>query len=176
MNGHTEPLRCGIPFAKLQDALTAGKLRFTQLKDRHPGLKGYLVLCAPSGQIDIDVDLPRMLEDLPDLFLDNAVKTQARDLVRELRLVEKKKDEAETEQRPALQKRIEVLNECIRNMSRNFAVNGSCPIEIRFHHLNYPLIWKLQADDLIDRELTPQSRASIRIVLGTLSRIANLSP
>jgi hypothetical protein len=31
------------------------------------------------------------------------------------------------------------------------------------------LVWKLQADELVDRNLTPQTKASIRIVLGTLA-------
>lgn len=35
--------------------------------------------------------------------------------------------------------------------------------------LEYALIAHLQADDLVDRELTPQTRASIRIVLGSLA-------
>lgn len=35
--------------------------------------------------------------------------------------------------------------------------------------LDYALIAHLQADDLVDRELTPQTRASIRIVLGALA-------
>jgi len=46
-----------------------------------------------------------------------------------------------------------------------------CQIEIRFLDLKYDLVWKLQADDLIDRNLTPQTKASIRIVLGTLAQL-----
>jgi len=37
-------------------------------------------------------------------------------------------------------------------------------------NLEYDLIWKLQTDELVDRELTPQTKASIRIVLGTVSQ------
>jgi hypothetical protein len=47
-----------------------------------------------------------------------------------------------------------------------------CQVEIRFNRLNYALIWKLQADDLVDRKLTLQTKASIRIVLGTLAQFA----
>ena len=43
-------------------------------------------------------------------------------------------------------------------------------VEIRFQYLNYDLIWNLQVDDLIDCDLTPQGKASIRIILGTLGR------
>jgi hypothetical protein len=45
-------------------------------------------------------------------------------------------------------------------------------VEIRFNDLNYDLVWKLQVDDLVDRNLTPQTKASIQIVLGTLSKFA----
>jgi hypothetical protein len=33
----------------------------------------------------------------------------------------------------------------------------------------HELIRQLQSDEMVDRELTPQTRASIRIVLGSLS-------
>lgn len=36
----------------------------------------------------------------------------------------------------------------------------------------YEPISKLQSDELVDRELIPQTRASIRIVLGTLANFA----
>lgn len=48
--------------------------------------------------------------------------------------------------------------------------DGQCQVEIRFSELKYELVWMLQGDELVDRKLTPQSKASIRIVLGTLDR------
>ena len=36
--------------------------------------------------------------------------------------------------------------------------------------LKFDLVWKLQVDDLVDRDLTPQTKASICIVLGTLAQ------
>lgn len=47
-----------------------------------------------------------------------------------------------------------------------------CQVELRFHELKFDLIWKLQVDDCVDRDLTPQTRASIRIVLGTLASLS----
>ena len=41
-------------------------------------------------------------------------------------------------------------------------------IELRFHDLDYPLLDQLRLDPLVDPTLTPQTRASIRIVLGEL--------
>jgi hypothetical protein len=45
-------------------------------------------------------------------------------------------------------------------------------IEVRIHILRHSLIRKLKKDPLIDRELTMQSDASIRIVMGTLDTLA----
>jgi len=50
--------------------------------------------------------------------------------------------------------------------------DGNTQVEIRFNDLKYDLIWKLQADNLVDRNLTPQTKASIQIVLGTLAQFA----
>jgi len=45
-------------------------------------------------------------------------------------------------------------------------------IEIRFKELKYDeVIWPLQQDPLVDRLRTPQTRASIRIVLGTIDEL-----
>ncbi len=176
MTDPTEPLPCGIAIPKFQHALAAGDLRFARIKDRYPRLKGYLVLSSPNGQTETDNGLPKMIGEFPELFLDSVVKTQMRDLVRDLRLAEKQKEEAEIEQRPKLQERIETQHERIRDISCNLIVDGSCHIEIRFRHLDYDLIWKLQTDEGVDRELTPQSRASIRIVLGTISKFTQIKP
>ena len=50
--------------------------------------------------------------------------------------------------------------------------NENAQVEIRFKDLKHSFVWQLQADELVDRDLTPQTKASIRIVLGTLGRFA----
>jgi hypothetical protein len=45
-------------------------------------------------------------------------------------------------------------------------------VEVRIHILRHAIIRKLKKDPLIDRELTLQSDASIRIVMGTLDTLA----
>ena len=49
-------------------------------------------------------------------------------------------------------------------------------IEVRTQILRHSLIRKLKKDPLIDRELTIQSDASIRIVMGTLDTLAGIKP
>ncbi len=41
--------------------------------------------------------------------------------------------------------------------------------------VSYCLMCKLQVDQLVDRQLTPQTKASIRIVLGTVDHFARIS-
>jgi hypothetical protein len=65
---------------------------------------------------------------------------------------------------------IERLKEQLDQLAHQLNYDEKCQVEIRFNDLKYDLIWKLQADDLVDRNLTPQTKASIRIVLGTLAQ------
>ena len=176
MNDHTAPLPDGITFAQFHEALAAGKLRIKLIKDRHPELKGYLALGSQNEQTEADNDLPRMIEEFPDLFHDSVIKTRAKNHVCNLRIAEKSYENAKLGQRSKISEVIKVLKEGIQDISRNLVVNGNCRIEIRFRHLDYALIWKLQSDEGVDRDLTPQTRASIRIVLGTLSRFAHVQP
>lgn len=85
-----------------------------------------------------------------------------------LKFIEFKKPEKPTD--------IEVKEwkEQFESLSEPLEFNGCVQAEIRFNQLDYELIAKLQADDMIDRELTPQTRASISIVLGTLGHFASL--
>lgn len=47
-------------------------------------------------------------------------------------------------------------------------------IELRFTSLVYELIWQLQRDPLIDCHLTPATKASVRIVVGTIGGLAKM--
>lgn len=50
--------------------------------------------------------------------------------------------------------------------------SGDSLFEIRLGRLHYEEIWRMQADERVDTARTPQSRASIRIVLGTVVQFA----
>ena len=63
----------------------------------------------------------------------------------------------------------------LQQLAPQFQYDERCQVELRFNDLNYALIWKLQADGLVDRGLTPQTGASIRIVLGTLGQFERIS-
>lgn len=68
---------------------------------------------------------------------------------------------------------LDELKEQLEQLGTRLRFVGHSQVELRFHELNYDLIWKLQTDDLVDRRLTPQTKTSIRIVLGTLEHFSS---
>ncbi len=126
---------------------------------RHRQLDGYMVLSMPPSQASINSDFVTMLTELPDLFHENPSKIEAVALC---------SDETSKQDRH--------IREYLDNIALDLTVEGTCRIETRFNHLDYGLIERLKEDDLVDQELTPRTRASIRIVLGTISSLAGPPP
>lgn len=149
-----------IDVSLLREALAQSQIRFSLLKERYPRLRGWLVLSNPTGQSDIGGDWVVMLGAFPGLFHDTPAKTSA------LALLGTVGDLNDPERKRKLDARMETL-------SSGMQVDGSCRVEIRFDHLDYKLIRELLSDKLVDQVLTSQSRASIRIVLGTVSGLAS---
>lgn len=143
---------------QFQTAVAAAHQRFALIRGKYPELKAYLVLSSPIGQTKIESSPIQILSEFPDLIIDDENKAKLLPLV-EL-MASKDSDDPEKKR---LQKQADQL---AGELELQF--NENCQIEIRFHDLNYDLIWQLQADELVDRNLTPQTKASIQFVLGTL--------
>jgi hypothetical protein len=62
----------------------------------------------------------------------------------------------------------------IQALSYKLHLTENAQIEVRTQILRHSLIRKFKKDPLIDRELTMQSDASIRIVMGTLDTLAGI--
>ena len=149
---------------QLQVAVAAGKRQFDRIRQKYPDLKAYLVLSLPGGQTEIDSSPKQILSKFPAMVVDDSAKTNALDIISRLKTLEwQAKVGPETEQ---------LINQ-LDQITTRLKYDEKCQVEIRFKDLNYDLIWKLQMDDLVDRNLTPQSKASIRIVLGMLSRFVS---
>lgn len=149
---------------QLQVAVAAGKRQFDLIRKKYPDLKAYLVLSLPGGQAKIDSSPKELLREFPAMIVDDGAKTNALDLVSRLETLERQASTG-----PETERLLKQLDELVPRLR----YDEKCQVEIRFNDLNYDLIWKLQVDDLIDRDLTPQTKASIRIVLGTVSRFIN---
>ena len=168
-----------LNWSQLQDAVAAAKRAYGLLKKKHPSLtvavppdqkredmpdpNPYLVLSLPGGQTVIDSPPQRILREFPAMIADDSVKTNALALLSRLN----------SETTPASEKR--ELKKELDQLAAQLKYDETCQVEIRFKKLDYDLIWKLQTDDLVDRTLTPRTKASIRIVLGTLAHFERTS-
>jgi hypothetical protein len=142
---------------RFQAAVKAARDRFAMLKAKHPTLKAYLVLAIPGKQTGIGSGAKEILGDLPALIVEDAAKAAFQQHLKS----PPPKDAGE-------KARKEWDGRC-EELVAELHYDGGVRIELRFDHLDYELIAQLQSDELVDSELTPQTRASIRIVLGTLS-------
>lgn len=153
MIGQTE---IELAAARAQDVLK-------RLREEHPKLKAYLVFAHRTQQTDLTTNPHEILVQCGDMVVANAAKQQALNLISE-----KKRLEASGASAGAIHRLSTDLTDRLKTL--HFAPDAQ--IEIRFHELSYELIWALQAHHLVDRTLTPQTKASIRIVLGTLDTLS----
>jgi uncharacterized protein YkuJ len=163
-----------LSFEHLQIAVAAASQRFDLLQTKYPVLKAkllngqpvsYLVLSLPGGQTGINSSPAQILREFPAMVVDDDVKTSILNLMSRL-----KKLESDDAAGPETARVKEQLGQAVRQLK----FHEECQVEIRFHDLKFDLVWKLQKDDLIDHDLTPQTTASIRIVLGTLAQFGRM--
>jgi len=145
---------------QFQAAVKAARERFSKLREIHPTLKGYLVLAIPGKQTGIGSGAKEILGDLPALIVDDAAKAVFQQHLK----APPPKDAGEKAKKE--------WDERCEELVAELHYDGGVRVELRFDNLDYELIARLQSDELVDRELTPQTRASIRIVLGTLVAFA----
>ena len=131
--------------------------RLSLLKTKHPKLDAYLVFSSSLGQADINLGTRQLLKEFPLMFPDAHEKEEIEREVTRMNEEEKLKD---------LQRK---LNDKLVPMLERLQVDGATQVELRFGQLHYETVWALQSDELVDRKLTPQTRSSIRIVLGTVA-------
>jgi len=148
---------------QLQTAVLNAQNRFKLIKEKHPSLKAYMVFSAVNGQADIESSPSQILKQLPEAVVDNSTKSTALSIMSQIERMESR-DNGES-QTAKLKKQ---FDEIIPQLG----YNDNIRVEIRFKDLSYDLIWKLQNDELVDRDLTPQTKASIKIVMGTLAKLA----
>ena len=145
---------------QLKVAVGAANQKFGLIRKKYPKIKGYLVLSLPSGQTGLDSSPAQILNEFPAMVVDDATKTSALNLQSSLPV---NPTSSEIDRKAKAQ---------LDQVAAKLKFDEKCQVEIRFNDLNFDLVWKLQADELVDRKLTPQTKASIRIVLGTVAQFA----
>lgn len=157
-----------MKYEQVQTAVVAAKRRFAQIHEKHPELKvrlptgapvAILVLSVPGGQAEIDSAPMQILTKFPAMVVESAAKTSA------LKLLSLKSAAPASPEAAQIKQQLSTL-------LAQLDFDEKCQVEIRFNELRFDLVWKLQTDELVDRDLTPQTKASIRIVLGTLAQFS----
>ncbi len=146
---------------KFQAALAAAKEHFSLVRKKYPDLKAYLVLSLKGQQTGIGSSPKEIFRDFPDLIIDDSTKAALREFLK----TPEPKDASDAEKKR--------LKEKLESLVQELKYDGRGQVELRFGSMNYEQLWQLQTDDLVDRELTPRTKASIRIVLGTVSHFAS---
>lgn len=152
-----------IGFLGLESAVAASKNIFLKLQTEYPDMKAYLMLAHRGQQAELTSDPIRILEDGETMIVADDFKQDALRLLSQLRRMEAE---------GANERSIQPVLRALTAGGKKLRIMPEVQVEIRFHVLRYALVWALQKHPLIDRELTPQTQASIRIVLGTLGGLS----
>lgn len=152
-----------IGFLGFEAAVAASKEIFAKLQSEYPDMRAYLMLAHHGQQTELASNPILILENCDQMVVTDEAKRDA------LRLLAEKR---RLESAAASEKAIQPVIKALAARGRELRFLPVVQVEIRFHVLKYALIWELQKNPLIDRELTPQTKASIRIVLGTLGGLS----
>lgn len=152
-----------LDLVQLQAGVAAARRQFDLIRKKYPELKASLVLSLSGGQVEIDSSPTVILHKFPAMVIEDSTKTSALNLLERL------------ETAATIPSETARLKQQLEQLGSQLQYDEQCQIEIRFQDLKYELVWKLQAEDLVDRSLTPQTKASICIVLGTLAQFARIS-
>jgi hypothetical protein len=166
---------------KKEDLLTAidqANITFKKIMVNYPGLLGYLVLSSPYGQCGLTGDPLQILKEFHTMISDSEVKGNVIKLLETIRELENKyaaRGNMNAEVQTKIDKASHLLNANVERME----FKEDTFIEIRFKtdrllrifKIDLELIFKMQKDPLVSQLHTPQTQASIRIVLGTLTEL-----
>ena len=147
----------------LEAAVAASKIILSQLQSEHPNLNAFLVLVHRGQQTQLTAVPSRILKDCDHMIVSDDNKREVLRLQSEMERLEA----ASTNH-----KSVQQLSRALAERERELRIIPEVQIEIRFHVLRYALVWALQESQWIDRKLTTKTKASIRIVLGTIDHLS----
>ena len=145
---------------RLQIAVKHANTLFKKIMDKYDQLNGHLVLSSETDHYNISDDPTAILKSLPSLIEDSENKRFVSGLTEQISQLEKDKQAMSQTSLNKLAKLTHDLN----TFKDTF-------VEIRFSKQNLEQIFAIQEDPLVSQKHTQQSRASIRIVLGTLEEL-----
>lgn len=152
----------------VERAVTAAKqiLKLLAAKYESGGLfkelKPWLVFSSRLGQVEIDAPFEKQITEFPEMFVDDSCKVDALEIVMKIK----------ASQRGGGGKELQSLSTQLAKLKNDVSYLADVTIALRFTSLVFELIWLLQQDPLIDRDLTPTRKASIRVVVGTIGNLS----
>ena len=157
----------------LRNAISEASKRLRALRGTYPGLDPYLVIATRTSQQGVDETPSSLLRNLRDAFVDDAARREGLSILAKTKEIEARLEQGARGADRAEAGRLELasLVAAWTALEPSLRLQEDLRLELRFGRLLYPLIWKLQQDPLVDRELTPQTEASIRIVMGTIAAL-----
>jgi len=156
--------------ADLINSIEKAQRIFEEIKKKYKGIKAYLVFSSPLGQCEMTSNMQTILEEYPEMVQDSIHKKKASELIQNIRNLKQATDRTfAAKSKSDLNKEMDRTIKELVQISENLGVKDDVFIEIRFSALDYNIIDELRKDSLISLKYTPQTRASIRIVLGKIS-------
>lgn len=138
-----------------------------KINEKYDKLKIDLVFASQTGQCKLTADLIEILKQFPDMVENSDNKKFGLKLIEQIsRLENDKKDVSQS-----TKNKIEKLSHELNEFKDCIVVKKETFIELRFSQQNLEQIFELQKDPLVSQKYTPQGRASILIVLGTLDEL-----
>jgi hypothetical protein len=138
-----------------------------KINEKYDKLKIDLVFSSQAGQCKLTTDLIEILKQFPDMVEDSDNKKFGLKLIEQISLLEKEKKETSLSTKDKIRK----LSYDLNAFKDSVVVKKETFIELRFPRQNLEQIFEMQKDPLVSQKYTPQGRASIRIVLGTLDEL-----
>lgn len=153
-----------MKFSNVPNVVALAKTRLKALKADHPRIDARVVFSLPTGQCELDDSIETILLIFPDFFAKSERLAPAIKSAKRL----KRLLSPDTGSAVAKVEEIAALKSEIQEFQSIAEVNGKVQVELRFGELCYDLIDEIKRHPLVDSKLTDPSRASIRVVLGTV--------
>ncbi|MEI7636801.1 MAG: hypothetical protein WCJ37_05805 [Syntrophus sp. (in: bacteria)] len=149
---------------------------FKSIMDNYSGLKGYLVFSSPHGQCELTSDPLQILIEFPTMISESEFKDKGIELLETFQKLEAElKNASKGNMKAEIEKNLKKTSNLLAPILEKIEVKEDTFIEVRFSRPILDLIFKMQKDPLVSQVHTPQTQASIRIVLGTLRELAQQS-
>lgn len=155
----------------LERAVKAAKQILKSLSEKYESgglfkeLKPWLVFSSRLGQVEIDASFEKQITEFPEMFVDDTSKAAALEILKKIK----------ASQRGSGGKELQTLSTQLAKLKSDVSYLADVTIALRFTSLVFELIWLLQRDPLVDRNLTPTRKASIRVVIGTIGNLSKAS-